>query len=329
MRWWLQDKGVSPYYAGKAGDAVGFLPGLGNATAAHDMARDYSEGDNVGAATNAAGIALGPLAKVAGPAVKAIFGGVMAKTANLGLLDKAKEMLSAGHSKENIIASTGWFQGNDGKWRFEIPDTGAKAKLVEGPWFSGTVGDVLEHDALYKAYPELEDTTFMGGRYGGTDGVTVPSMHVGKTNYISTGIGIPQEYYKFTPLLNNQIHLSNPQKGTMLHELQHAVQLKEGFDLGTNPDAMTKRLSSPEPSTGNKWSDEAFSAYKNVPGEVEARNVEARWEAAKKFGYGNIPRPWQTEDVPAAVQKLAGDLKHGKVTPEVYREVMTRLLMGK
>ena len=47
---------------------------------------------------------------------------------------------------------TGWFQGKDGMWRFEIDDS--QARYI--PNGGNTLGDILKHDSLYQAYPELK-----------------------------------------------------------------------------------------------------------------------------------------------------------------------------
>jgi len=52
-----------------------------------------------------------------------------------------------------IWRDTGWFRDKDGTWKFEIGDGDAKLnpKFQSG----GKLGDLLKHDELFKAYPEL------------------------------------------------------------------------------------------------------------------------------------------------------------------------------
>lgn len=54
-----------------------------------------------------------------------IFGGRSAKTANQEMLAKAEQMAAEGAPREEIWRATGWFQGPDKKWRFEIDDSKA------------------------------------------------------------------------------------------------------------------------------------------------------------------------------------------------------------
>lgn len=56
--------------------------------------------------------------------VKNSFAGVNAKNADLEALERAKEMQKKGAANESIRQETGWFQGMDGKWRWEIDDSG-------------------------------------------------------------------------------------------------------------------------------------------------------------------------------------------------------------
>ena len=52
------------------------------------------------------------------------FGGENARRADLDALDRAKEMERQGVAMETIFRETGWYTGADGKWRFEIDDSG-------------------------------------------------------------------------------------------------------------------------------------------------------------------------------------------------------------
>lgn len=52
------------------------------------------------------------------------YAGERAETADLDALERAKEMQAAGVADETIRQETGWFTGMDGKWRWEIDDSG-------------------------------------------------------------------------------------------------------------------------------------------------------------------------------------------------------------
>ena len=85
------------------------------------------------------------------------FAGQKAITANVGKLDQAKAMLEKGADEVEIWQKTGWFKDKDGAWKFEIGD--GKAKLNPNFQSGGRLGELLDHEGLFKAYPELKDVT--------------------------------------------------------------------------------------------------------------------------------------------------------------------------
>lgn len=60
------------------------------------------------------------------------FAGRNAKTADTAALSRAEDMAAKGLPREQIWNDTGWFQGRDGKWRFEIDDSGASVQAGKG-----------------------------------------------------------------------------------------------------------------------------------------------------------------------------------------------------
>ena len=202
------------------------------------------------------------------PEGKALAAGKNAKTADSRTLSQAEQMERAGATNEEIRQATGWYKGRDGQWRFEIDDSGASfnpradarfrrehpdyaryqelmGKLLDG-WLDqsefselreldtiwktkaaeiaysaqngeATLGDVMEHDALYAAYPDIAETKVVFGETKeGVRGVFNP-----KTNTITLS-----ENLKNDP---DRLIL------TMLHEVQHRIQEKEGFTGGSSP----------------------------------------------------------------------------------------------
>ena len=85
------------------------------------------------------------------------FAGEKAITANVGKLDQAKAMLENGADEVEIWQKTGWFKDKDGAWKFEIGDS--KARLNPNFKSGGWLGELLEHEGLFKAYPELKDVS--------------------------------------------------------------------------------------------------------------------------------------------------------------------------
>lgn len=204
------------------------------------------------------GVAKG--AAIAAPALAGIFVGKGSKTWDVIAATKAKELEAAKVDPKIIWQQTGTWKGPDGKWRQEIDDSAANLQDMAGllaskryvadkerqqildsvkasgnkptaeqidrvnylnrqlssTSYGGTVGNVLDYPDLYKAIPEAQTT---------------------KINRIEMPVG------ERGSLSNTGINLSTgpeplAQKSTLLHELQHLVQNREGFARGGNPDEM-------------------------------------------------------------------------------------------
>jgi hypothetical protein len=165
-----------------------------------------------------------------------IFGGKLAQTADHAKLARAESMAAQGASPNMIRDVTGWFQGVDGKWRFEIPDNAAKltpdaAAALE----RGAVGDsvffhnadrVIEHPELHAAYPDLWSAQ----------------------TYLTKGGGFPYRpsgRFEMQDSGRQSIHIdandAAQARDVGLHELQHAVQQREGFAGGGSPSNFTQQ----------------------------------------------------------------------------------------
>lgn len=237
------------------------------------------------------------------------FAGEKSWTADLNQLDQAKQMQKKGVDNETIRQQTGWFQGMDGKWRYEIDDSDFRVdrngeargavsykwaledlenardglfgsadlatlndvraynraciaenteemgrlydKLIHGShafWFdiyadtkhrvkemsglyggvlhSGNqLGDYVQHDALFEAYPQLREADF---RFG-----WLPDGTRGQYDPGSNAITINDE-------------LKDAPERTILHEIQHAIQKTEGFSGGSSPEYWQARQQSGE-----------------------------------------------------------------------------------
>ena len=224
-----------------------------------------------------------------------MFGGRMAKTANLKALSQAERLEKAGTNREDIWKLTGWGKGTDGEWRFEIPDH--HAQFRNGiPKEKTNMGEAFSHPELYKAYPELAE---------GTVRQTSPGVSHYGANYGLNRVGI---------------NPTGPHpRSTMLHELQHSVQDIEDFARGTNtvhgpqsvydklvksthPDA--PRLARIAKEKLKKSEQFAWKVYRNHAGEVESRNVQARQDLSPLER--RMTPMWKTEDIPTSSQFVAG-----------------------
>ena len=150
---------------------------------------------------------------------------------------KAKEMEKSGKSTDEIFKETGWYKGNEGKWRFELDDSNWNIKDIKNYNKEGTfkLKDILDAPELYEAYPELKDlkvhfdSRMKSSEYG--------ALEINLNNGEQT-INLNPKKIKDTDAksyemlgIKNQPELFS----TLQHEIQHWIQKKEGFSTGSNP----------------------------------------------------------------------------------------------
>ena len=144
---------------------------------------------------------------------------------NLGI---AKRLTSEGENPQKIRIETGWEQGKDKKWRYEIPDGKFKnfdindlkiEKDIEddAEIRVSILGDVFDSPDLYAAYPELKGIRVIFKK--------LPENVAGSYNPYTNAITISIDDY-LDPAQKEESEL------TMIHELQHAIQSKEYFERG-------------------------------------------------------------------------------------------------
>lgn len=191
--------------------------------------------------------------------VKYSFGGKNSKIADIGLLQKAETLEKDGASAEEIRKETGWSRGLDNKWKFEIDDS--KAKYKEEKIRLGkaiNLNEVLEHEDLFKAYPDLKK-------------VKVKEI----SDLDARGVYSPN----FDCIFINENLPTQKKLKSLIHEVQHAIQVREGFAVGESPDNENRNQSA---------------------GEIEADDVKARQSMSKKERLNTFPKsmkPNQNADV--------------------------------
>jgi len=258
---------------------------------------------------------------------EAIIGGKKSLGANLTKLKRAKKLQEAGYPNTKIHEVTGWWKGRDQKWRYEIDDSSMSLKDPDKVYRNSTLGDTMEHDRLFRAYPneknlmtKLEvdaDATTRIGTY--TKGTPGDDIYFGREPEISVLAKDPKEA-----------------KTILAHETQHRVQDIEGFAGGSNLSMamegapLKKELqfakdrfdelnkigaAHPERFTGieaSEWinlrdfvipqlqkrmSKQAWKAYRKSPGEVEARTVEARLPMSKEVRRKSMAFDWVFDEL--------------------------------
>lgn len=159
------------------------------------------------------------------------FAGPQAATADTMALATAKARIEAGEDAEAVRQATGWFKGADSKWRFEVSD--ADAKLRTEPSDPDTyadlfdeaasrsngvpLGKVLDHPALFAAYPALQAVRVRANENAKADGT-----YSAADNTIEI-----RDPYSYAGGLDTALSV-------LLHEIQHGIQNIEGFASGGN-----------------------------------------------------------------------------------------------
>jgi len=207
---------------------------------------------------------------------------------NLGV---AREMEAAKKDAATIRLATGWEKGADGKWRYEVMDidfvenidnrlkASEKARTKNGVDLVEFVND----NNLFKAYPALRWIKVVMDNKSGS---------YGSFNKLKGDGGFGQI------TINPDKHQNDKQiLSTLLHEIQHAIQQKEGFASGGNINdvALKEKLSAAGVKTReelnekiktlkseykiiyNRWEDRAFA--KRYKGQTEeSRNLLREWQ---------------------------------------------------
>lgn len=158
-----------------------------------------------------------------------MFAGKGAKTADVAKLALAEKLKAQGIPDEQIWKETGWTFGfPDKKPRFEIPDNAAMYRGTH-PASSAYADRAVHHPELMSGYPDIgairfeELDTPIGGQY----------INQGSDEVIQLGG-------------------QGTQTGsTALHELQHAIQQREGFAKGGSPAAMKSEIVAADPKIVN------------------------------------------------------------------------------
>ncbi len=167
-------------------------------------------------------------------------------TGNLELernYNKAQQMQENGIDNETIRQSTGWFQDRNGDWKFEFSDRDMSLKKIRFKENSTyKLENILKHDTLFTIYPELAN-------------YNVKFTDLNKAN------GVYNIFDKDIKINNNLLskkQYKSSIEGTLIHEIQHAIQDIENFEGGRS-------------SKGSKL------AYYESLGEIEASDTKARF----------------------------------------------------
>lgn len=169
------------------------------------------------------------------PSERGMFAGIGAKNADMNALNEAMKLEQAGEFPSDIWEKTGWGRGADNKWRFEIDDSqSALARMTNEVTMKkrGVLGKSLIHDQVYEAYPDTADIKYMPDYAGYASGRKGTYKHDENTIAVNVFGGGGNRALRQAA--------KEQQRSTTLHELQHAIQAREGFGSGGNAGEFTR-----------------------------------------------------------------------------------------
>lgn len=151
-------------------------------------------------------------------------------------------------ANREAFLETGVYRGPDGKLRYEIDDSAAE-------YFPGEttanyyISDLLNHPELYRNYDDVGTVLLRAEPMDGYAGYHTPET--------------PTQYEKI--VLTDNV-FSNPKEGksTLLHEIQHSIQDREGFDLGANKNTAGLYMDSYLKNLDSKISQGKLNKYKHL-----------------------------------------------------------------
>lgn len=205
--------------------------------------------------------------KSRGPPEKYSYAGRNAENADLDALHEAERYEMQGVDAETIRQKTGWFRGADGKWRWEIDDSGAE---TDTKWNFLRNPDAKRYNELFeKAYlydtataEDLNELQILDKNLKGVRKSPLYLDEIVKHDKLFEAYPALRDVkVRFEANTGNKEGSYHPEenefvlrtglklepeklKNTLIHEIQHAIQEQEGFARGANPgywDEMIRR----------------------------------------------------------------------------------------
>lgn len=242
----------------------------------------------------------------ADPRILYQFAGTASQTANHNALENAQQRIQSGEDPEMVRQETGWAKGIDGQWRYEISDDQAVVREMHpepGQSIRIKLGKLLEHPKLFAAYPDLANINV-----------------VWKTNLRGETRGA------YTDTKNGRIELEAKSSGsaisTLLHEIQHAIQDKEGFARGSNTDISIRDLRRQQGGLPNASVVAQARDLTQLAEGMEGTIDEAVKATKNRATTG--PSEWQTAAIylaknPSELEAAENVLRIGANAEEAYR----------
>ena len=131
-----------------------------------------------------------------------------------------------------------------------------KTEIINGA-IGYDLSDLVEGYALFEAYPDLKNVQVLISN----------SNELGKDNR-------GEWNRKNNTICLNGDYSVEEIESTLLHEIQHAIQSKEGFARGATPEYWQSKIYNVY--NDKRFNKDAKTLYKNTAGEIEARDVQTR-----------------------------------------------------
>ena len=209
------------------------------------------------------------------------FAGVNARNADMEKLEQAKALEDQEVAMETIRQQTGWFRGRDGKWRFEIDDSGMsyqrrgdlgfRSRITEYDRYRNLIekaeafmlgnGSEWLTDEEQAELTELQKTWSTTFREDGrvspsalpqnklTDYVrhdalfdAYPQLKDARLVFEKLPKGVRGSYNPGSNTVTVSDELRHGPEAELVHEIQHAIQEIEGFSGGSSVQSWEKRL---------------------------------------------------------------------------------------
>lgn len=252
-----------------------------------------------------------------GPPARFSYAGRNANGANLESLREAQEMQAAGADMESIRKATGWHEGMDGKWRWEIDDSKMEYHRAGDALFGRNHPEYAEQQRLEQKmlYGELTDTeqarlralTETWGRERSR-----LSERVERGNARLEDVLDHEELFRAYPQLRhvrvvfdetpkgvlgsfsaegNQITISeelrDAPQDVLIHEIQHAIQNAEGFAKGSNRQYWEEKLTNGDEIQSKGFQEAREKLIQFQLDEANRRPMSSETRKRIKPDYGN------------------------------------------
>lgn len=151
-----------------------------------------------------------------------------------------------------------------------------KTEIINGA-IGYDLSDLVEGYALFEAYPDLKNVQVLISN----------SNELGKDNR-------GEWNRKNNTICLNGDYSVEEIESTLLHEIQHAIQSKEGFARGATPEYWQSKIYNVY--NDKQFNKDAKTLYKNTAGEIEARDVQTRRNMTAEERRNTFPESMKKRD---------------------------------